>query len=165
MIVLYTLSAIAAFAAFLKVLNVISYDMLKDRILNRRKWDLNICCGKTDGGGVNADIVKHGEVPKFVKIDDVYHLPFPDKAFERVLCSHTIEHVEDPEAFFEELQRVGEEVTLVLPPLWDISAALNVLEHKHVFLTFKKEHTTLPPYVSLPLARPIQETFGQRMHA
>lgn len=145
-------------------LNFVSYRVLKGRILRRRSWDLNICCGRTDGGGVNADIVRHAPVPRFVQVD-IYRMPFGNGRFAHVLCSHTIEHVEDPERFLEELQRVGREVTLVVPPLWDITAALNVLEHRWIFLTLRKEHRSLPPRVRLPFARTIQWLLGQRMHA
>lgn len=34
-------------------------------------------------------------------------LPFRKRAFDYVLCRHVLEHVEDPEAFFLELGRVG----------------------------------------------------------
>lgn len=146
------------------LLNHASYGVLKRRTLARRRWGLNICCGATDGGGINADIMRHGPVPRFVRVD-IYRTPFRDGEFEHVLCSHTIEHVEDPERFLAELQRVGAEVTLVVPPLWDISAALNVLEHRWLFLTLRKEHAELPPRVRLPLARTVQKIFGQRMHA
>lgn len=150
----------------LKLLNVLSYGVLKGRIIRQRpRWDLNICCGKTDGGGVNADIVQHMDVPNYVQVEDIYHLPFADGQFETVLCSHTIEHVDDPERFFRELQRVGRHVTLIIPPLWDLSAAFNVLEHRSLFLTLRKEHHVLPRFVPLPLAAAIQRTFGQRIHA
>lgn len=149
----------------LKLLNLLSYSLLKRRVLQRRRWDLNICCGKTDGGGVNADIVRHRALPHFVLLDSIYDLPFEDGQFETVLCSHTMEHVEDPDRFFAELQRVGREVTLVLPPLWDLSAVLNVLEHRWIFLTLRKEHTALPPHVRLPLAGWLQRRIGQRIDA
>ncbi len=152
-------------ALTLWLLNYLSYSVLKRRIVNSRSsWDLNICCGKTDGGGINADIVKHMDVSNFIQVD-VYNLPFEDKQFEHVLCSHTIEHVEDPVRFFGELQRVGREVTLVVPPLWDISAVFNVVEHRWIFLTLRKKHHRLPPFVRLPLAGPIQRLLGQRIHA
>ena len=153
-------------SAGLKVLNLVSYSLLKNRILRSRSaWGLNICCGKTDGGGVNADIFKHMDVPNYVQIDNIYELPFDDGHFDTVLCSHTIEHVDDPVRFFEELRRVGHEVTLIIPPLWDLSAALNFLEHRTLFLTLRKRHTTLPPHVPLPGAATIQRLFGQRIHA
>ncbi len=163
----FLIVVIAASALFVlsSVLNWLSYRVLKNRIIARRRWDLNICCGKTDGGGVNADIVRHSDVPRFVLIGDIYRLPFRDGAFESVLSSHTIEHVDDPAGFFRELSRVGKEVTLILPPLWDFSAAFNVLEHKWLFLTFRKEHTRLPSHVRLPLAAAIQKRFGQRIKA
>ncbi|MEM9478626.1 MAG: methyltransferase domain-containing protein, partial [Verrucomicrobiota bacterium] len=131
------LFSLAGIIAVLVLLNFVSYRLFGARIRNRReKWDLNICCGRTDGGGVNADIVKHAEVPNYVQVEDIYDLPFRTGQFENVLCSHTLEHVEDPEAFFEELSRVAKEVTIVLPPLWDLSAVLNVFEHKWIFFSF-----------------------------
>jgi SAM-dependent methyltransferase len=156
---------IAALIALSQALNFLSYRILKKRILRRRKWDLNICCGKTDGGGVNADIARHADVPRFVRIASVDRLPFRDGVFPDVLCSHTMEHVENPDAFFRELERIGKRITLVLPPLWDPAGALNVLEHRWIFLTFKKVHRRLPPRVRLPLARTVQRRLGQRIHA
>jgi hypothetical protein len=147
------------------VLNKLSYKVLNKIIFNSKKWELNICCGKTDGGGVNADIYKHKDVPNFVKLNDIYTLPFRDKEFKTVLCSHTMEHVDDPTEFFKELERVGEEVTLVLPPLYDIAANLNVVEHKWIFLSFKKKHSVLPRYIKLPFSRTIHKKIGQKISA
>jgi SAM-dependent methyltransferase len=157
--------AAAAALVLSKALNVLSYRVLKGRVLRRRTWGLNICCGKTDGGGVNADIVPHARVPRFVQVGDVARLPFRDGQFDTVLCSHTVEHVDDPEAFQAELARVGREVWFVVPPLWDVSAALNILEHRWLFLTFRKEHRRLPRFVRLPFARAVQRRLGQRIHA
>lgn len=160
------LSAAAALIVILPLLNFVSYRIMGGIIRNRRpKWDLNICCGKTDGGGVNVDIVKHADIPNLVVVDDIYNLPFTTGQFEHTLCSHTIEHVEDPKAFFEELQRISKEVTLVVPPLWDLSAVLNVFEHRWLFLTFRKEHHTLPNYVVLPFAQFFQDRLGQKIRA
>jgi SAM-dependent methyltransferase len=156
---------VLAVVALSQALNFLSYGILKKRIVRRRRWDLNICCGKTDGGGVNADIARHADVPRFVRIGRTDRLPFKDRSFENVLCSHTMEHVEDPDAFFRELQRVGNNVTIVIPPLWDLAGVLNLLEHRWIFLTFKKAHHRLPPHVRLPLARTVQRLLGQRIHA
>lgn len=149
--------------SFFYITNKLSYRLLKHRVLQRQKWDLNICCGKTDGGGINADIFEHDSVPNFVLTEDIYDLPFEDKQFKSVLCSHTIEHVDDPRRFFDELHRIGENVTLLIPPLWDVSAVLNALEHKWIFLSFKKEHDELPRYVRLPLSDTLHKHFGQRI--
>lgn len=159
---LFLVLAIAALTLWLP--HEISYHWLKNRIVGRRRWGLNVCCGTTDGGGVNADIMAHEALPKFVQVS-VTRLPFADHQFGSVLCSHTLEHVDDPRAFYAEMQRVGEQVTIVLPPLWDLTAAFNLLEHQWLFLTLKKEHTTLPPFIRLPGARWVQGILGQRIHA
>jgi hypothetical protein len=156
------LAAIALLTLWLP--HVISYHWLKNRIVGRQRWGLNICCGTTDGGGVNADIVAHQPLPKFVKVQ-ITRLPFRTKQFRYVLCSHTLEHVADPQAFFDEMQRVGDQVTLVLPPLWDLTAAFNLLEHRWLFLTLRKKHTTIPLHIRLPGARWVQRHLGQRIHA
>jgi len=143
----------------------ISYRLMKGRVLKRQKWDLNICCGRTDGGGVNADIVLHADIPRFQIIPDIYHLPFADRQFDSVLCSHTLEHVDDPDRFFGELCRVGRQVVLVLPPLWDVTAALNIFEHRWIYITLKKVHHRPPRRIRLPLARTAQRLFGQRIHS
>ena len=101
--ILIVLSAIF----ILLLLNYISYKMMKHHILNTRKWDLNICCGKTDGGGVNADIMAHASVNNYCHLVDIYILPFDDQQFEHILCSYTIEHVDDVELFDKELRRMG----------------------------------------------------------
>ncbi|MFP4027887.1 MAG: methyltransferase domain-containing protein [Candidatus Brocadiia bacterium] len=157
------LGLIALLVMVFELLNILSYRILKGRIVRRQDWDLNICCGKTDGGGVNADIIKHVDMPNFVKVDDIYNLPFEDGEFETVLCSHTMEHVNEPDRFYDELQRVGEEVTVVIPPLWDIFAVVNFWEHRWIFLTFSKEHFELPAHVRTPLSRTFGRLFGQKV--
>ena len=152
-------------ATYLFVAHYLSYGLFKTRIVKSQTWDLNICCGKTDGGGVNADIFKHQDLPRFQHLDSIYHLPFTDQAFKTVLCSHTIEHVDNPKAFFNELQRVGEEVTLVVPPLYDLAAVLNIFEHKWIFLTFRKKHHQLPMHIRLPFTQQLHRHLGQRNHA
>ncbi len=146
-------------------LNFLSYGYLKNRILRSQPWDLNICCGTTDGGGINADIKKHGDIPNFVLTKDIYNLPFDSGRFNHVLCSHTIEHVDNPKAFYNELRRVGKDVTLVVPPLWDFSAAVNLLEHRQLFFSMRTRYKKLPLYTPLPMARAVQNMIGQRIKA
>ncbi|MBN2830055.1 MAG: methyltransferase domain-containing protein [Candidatus Cloacimonetes bacterium] len=145
--------------------NFFSYQILKNKTLKSRRWDLNICCGNTDGGGVNADIVKHSEVPAFVLINDITNLPFKDKQFDYTLCSHTIEHVDNPAAFYNELCRVSRNLVIVVPPLWDITAALNIFEHKWLFLTLHPNHNVLPLHIKLPFATHFQRIWGQKIKA
>ena len=147
------------------IAHTISYKIVKRRIISKNPWDLNICCGTIDGGGVNADIYQHTQLPNFVLLENIYDLPFKDGQFEKVLCSHTLEHVDDPEGFYNELARVGREVTIIIPPLWDILAAFDFLEHKYIFLSMKKKHYILPPFRCLPFARPIQKRMGQKIKA
>ena len=147
-----------------RLAHYISYTILKNKTLKKRKWDLNISCGKTDGGGINTDIKKHADVPNFMLVKDIYNLPFKDKQFEWVLSSHTIEHVEYPEKFFKELKRVGKNVVIVVPPLWDIGASIfGFPYHRWTFLTFTKEHTKLPRHFPAPLSKTYMKLFGQRM--
>lgn len=161
----YLLAGVATITAIVVFLHWYSYHYLKTGVIRRRRWDLNICCGNVDGGGTNADIVRHGNVANFQKIDTVYRLPFADGQFETVLCSHTIEHVEDPDRFDRELRRVGKTVVYILPPIWDLAATLNILEHKWIFGTVRKVHYRLPARVPLPFARRLQARIGQKITA
>ena len=152
---------ITGLITYLYIAHFVSYKLEKTRILESQQWGLNICCGKTDGGGVNADIFQHKDLPNFKQINNIYNLPFKNQEFETVLCSHTIEHVDNPEAFFTELARVGKTVTIVIPPLYDLAAVFNIFEHRFIFLTFKKEHHRLPRYIKLPFAEALQNKMGQ----
>ncbi len=159
------LALVATITVIIVFLHWYSYSYLKRSIIRRRRWDLNICCGTTDGGGINVDIVQHSELPNFVQVDDIYNLPFEDQQFDTVLCSHTIEHVDYPRRFDRELRRVAKNVVYVLPPVWDLAAALNVWEHRWLFLTIRKVHYTLPRCAPLPFARRLQARIGQRVTA
>jgi SAM-dependent methyltransferase len=162
---LYFLALVATATAIIVFLHWYSYRYLKSSIIGRRRWDMNICCGTTDGGGVNVDIVRHADVSNFVQVDNIYRLPFGDGAFDTVLCSHTIEHVEYPRRFDRELRRVGRNVVYIIPPVWDLAAAFNIWEHRWVFLTMRKVHYRLPRRVELPFARRLQARIGQRVTA
>lgn len=165
MLFVYFLLLVATVTAIILFLHWYSYRHLKTSLIKRRKWDLNICCGNTDGGGVNVDIVQHSDVPNFVQVDNIYRLPFEDGQFETVLCSHTAEHVDYPRRFDRELRRVARKVVYILPPVWDLAAALNIWEHKWLFLSVRKVHHTLPRRVKLPFARRLQARAGQRITA
>lgn len=163
-IVLWIAGALVSIYVISWILNYISYSFLKDRIVSRQKWDLNVCCGETDGGGVNVDIVAHAHVPNMV-IADVYHLPFKPGAFQSVLSSHTAEHLEHPKAFYSELKRVGKDVTILIPPLWDISAVVNLLEHRWIFLGLRTEYRFLPKHIKLPFSATVHKLIGQKIAA
>jgi SAM-dependent methyltransferase len=46
---------------------------------------------------------------------DIQALPFPDKAFDYVVCNHVLEHVENPAQALDELARVAKRGYLALP--------------------------------------------------
>jgi len=141
----------------------LDYIFLKNIYLKNEKFDFNICCGTTSCDGINADVVKKN-VPRFVLIKDIYKLPFKNKQFKNTICSHTIEHVEDPIRFFKELERVSKNVVILIPPLWDLGGMINIFEHKQQFLTFKSKHkNSLPKFFKLPLSKIIQDKFGQNV--
>lgn len=146
----------------ISITHIIDYRLLKTHYFNSRKWDLNISCGHTDGGGINADVIQR-DVPKFVLVKDIYGLPFKDKQFKNTVCSHTMEHVDDPERFYNELQRVSENVVVIIPPVWDIAALLYFPEHRWQFLALGPCHRNrLPRKVPLPYGS-FQKRFGQRI--
>jgi len=142
--------------------HVLDYRVLKKYYFNSGRWDLNISCGSTNGGGLNVDIIPRA-VPNFVLVKNIYKLPFKYKQFENTVCSHTIEHVEDPDKFFNELRRVSKNVTLLVPPMWDLAAFGWVLEHKWQFLTLTTKHINeLPPKIKLPYGF-VHKAVGQRV--
>jgi hypothetical protein len=66
----------------------------------------NVLCDK-----YLSDNIERGDKPlvrdrEFVQADAT-NLPFKDKEFDFVFCSHVAEHIGDIEAFFREIQRVG----------------------------------------------------------
>lgn len=163
MLILYIFIVLIPLVLFF--LHWLSYSYIKNSIIRSRKWCLNLCCGNTDGGGINADVVRHIDIPRFDRLSNIYRLPYNDGQFEWVLCSHTIEHVDDPCRLDRELRRVGNNVVYVLPPLLDLGAVFNLLEHKWVFLTIRKTHSELPRHIKLPGSDTIQKIFGQMIRA
>ncbi len=97
---------------------------------------LNAGCGQTfqlahAAADVNLDCVFRS-VPNFV-LAPVEHIPFPDKYFGAVFCSHVIEHVADYQVALVELNRVADNVFCITPsPLFPISWLLPA--HKRVFM-------------------------------
>ena len=147
---------------YLMITHIIDYRLLKNYYMKKQQWDLNVSCGNTDGGGINADIIKRN-VPNFVLIKDICDLPFKDKQFENTICSHTIEHIEKPEKLYKELRRVSENVVLFVPPVWDLAALMTFREHKWQFLTLKTRHVnSLPRRFKLPYWW-LQRRFGQKI--
>lgn len=104
-------------------------DFLK---LNIKRGDLVLEIGSGERPFIRADIL----VDKFIKDDteregklmkdrplvcsDIENLPFKDKSFDYIYCSHIVEHMKTPEKGFEEMMRVGKKGFIVTPsPLFE----------------------------------------------
>ena len=83
-----------------------------EQILEKNNWSvLDIGCGYTPSKYANVicdtqNLEGHYKDKKFVQLKDK-RLPFEDKEFDFVIASHVLEHVEDPEFFLNEIQRVS----------------------------------------------------------
>lgn len=72
--------------------------------------------GPTKWGDVNCDLAADGSGG--VTFCNVQKLPYPDKYFGAVIASHVLEHVENPAAALSEMQRVADEVFIIVPAWW-----------------------------------------------
>ncbi len=71
---------------------------------------------------LNAEHRDGKEIPlsklnKYI-VADVTSLPFKDKSFDFVFCSHVLEHVKDPETACRELMRIGKRGYIETPRKW-----------------------------------------------
>ena len=81
----------------------------------KRKWP----CWKITGidGAKEAILLAkqlHADID--FRIGNLYGIAFPDKAFDVVVCSEVLEHLEKPENALKELQRVTKSVLLLTVP-------------------------------------------------
>ena len=87
---------------------------------------LDVGCGDRPRGTVNVDLnigsSSHlddrrctAKIPNFV-CADINHLPFKSNVFAKVLCWHTLEHLETPEKALRELVRVANGTVQVVVP-------------------------------------------------
>jgi SAM-dependent methyltransferase len=68
---------------------------------------------------------------------DVFRLPFPDGAFDRVICSEVMEHVHDYRGAIRELVRV-------LRPRGSIAVTIPTAPTEHVYLHLTREYFESP---------------------
>lgn len=61
--------------------------------------------------------IQKRNLPRLVEVKkfDGYEIPFADKAFDMVYCSHVIEHVEHPRILLREIQRVSKFQVFEIP--------------------------------------------------
>ena len=89
---------------------------------------LNLGCGYNAFGDVNADI-SYKPVKNFMLIDANKRLPFVDKQFAVCICTHLIEHLDNPEYSLEEMHRVADIVYCSFPEWWQLGTYLTP-DHK-----------------------------------
>ncbi len=92
-----------------------------NNLLKKNKsWKiLDIGCGYTANENATTlcdviDLQEQYPDKKFVKLVSK-NLPFADKEFDFVIASHVLEHVENPELFIEELQRISNRGYIEVP--------------------------------------------------
>ncbi|MFQ6044045.1 MAG: class I SAM-dependent methyltransferase, partial [Candidatus Poribacteria bacterium] len=58
---------------------------------------------------IDDDIQRGGKIitDRPIVAADGQYLPFADKSFDYIICSHILEHVENPALLLNELMRVG----------------------------------------------------------
>ena len=92
-----------------------------NNLLRKNKdWKvLDIGCGYTANENATTlcdviDLQEQYPDKKFVKLESK-NLPFNDKEFDFVIASHVLEHVENPEFFINELQRISNKGYIEVP--------------------------------------------------
>lgn len=108
----------------------LSFFKRKVLIKNIKKDDLVLDVGSGDKPHWRADVIvdkfpedNHQRATGKILLDqkrfyvnaDVENLPFKDRAFDFVFCSHLLEHVEDPGQAIKEITRVGKAGYLEVP--------------------------------------------------
>ena len=97
-----------------------SLKYINNLLVNNKNWKvLDIGCGYTANENANTlcdliDLKNYYPNKKFVKLD-LKELPFKDKEFDFVIASHVLEHVDDPEYFIKELERISNKGYLEVP--------------------------------------------------
>jgi len=90
---------------------------------------LDVGCGDRPKGTVNVDLnikesshlfesqrkINPNRATNFVQAD-AYHLPFRNNSFDKVLCHHTLEHLDKPCLALKEMMRVASNILEVIVP-------------------------------------------------
>ena len=99
-----------------------SKEFIDNLLKNNTSWNvLDIGCGYKphDSATVICDVQDFSKLyadKKFVRLQEK-SLPFKDKEFDFVIASHVLEHVEDPQFFIKELERVSAKGYIELPTI------------------------------------------------
>ena len=116
---------------------------------------LNLGCGRTNYGDVNADIIQYCNVKNFMFVDASRVLPFKKKQFSSVFSSNLIEHLPNPEFSLKEMQRIADKVYIGHPRWWQLGTWLTP---DHRWLIFKGNpklkfirYNPIPSYIVLAI--------------
>ena len=99
-----------------------SKEFIDNLLKNNTSWNvLDIGCGYKphDSATVICDVQDFSKLyndKKFVRLNEK-SLPFKDQEFDFVIASHVLEHVEDPQFFIKELERVSAKGYIELPTI------------------------------------------------
>lgn len=77
---------------------------------------LDIGCGAYPRGDVNIDLFPKIPQPKNFVLADAHHLPFANHSFTGVVCSHTLEHLQNPLQALKEMNRVSKYFVRIFVP-------------------------------------------------
>ncbi|MDC6465653.1 methyltransferase domain-containing protein [Pelagibacteraceae bacterium] len=139
------------------------------------KWNiLDLGCGyrANKNASVIADVQDFSNFykdKKFVQIKEK-NLPFKDKEFDYVICSHVIEHVEDFEFFIKELERISSKGYIELPSrLGDNLVFENQTDHIWWFdydditnqLIASERNQLLKPFLTVSTAKALEVIFRE----
>lgn len=89
-------------------------------------------------GDVTLDLRASIECPGYVQ-GSVEAIPFPDKHFSAVFCSHVLEHTCNPQKALSELHRVADKVFISYPRWWQF---YSWYLPGHAWLMFKQKDDT-----------------------
>ena len=99
---------------------------------------LDVGCGSKARGDVNVDLLvpdslrgwnrNISAIKNFVKAD-VRALPFKDRSFDFVFCSHVIEHLDDEWEGINELKRVSRKYVAVVVPFVLFAPIVDLIYH------------------------------------
>ena len=137
---------------------------------------LDIGCGYRANkyASIIADVKDFSEFyknKKFVKINGK-KLPFKDKEFDFVIASHVIEHVEDFDFFFKEMERISSRGYIELPTrLGDNLVFENMKDHIWWFifddinnqLVVSRKNQLIEPFISVSIAKKFEEIFRESL--
>jgi SAM-dependent methyltransferase len=100
---------------------------LAHRLVTRRRPERFVACDVELGAimkGIDPLIELHTA--------SIYELPFPDAAFDLVVCCEVLEHLDDPRRGLREVARVARRAAIVSTPREPLWRAMNMMRGKYL---------------------------------